>query len=41
MEKLSLKGDENPHLVSKKFVHMHGLDEEMIEVLESLVEEQL
>ena len=41
VEKLCLKGDENPHLVSKKFVHMYGLDDEMIEVLESLVEEQL
>ena len=41
VEKLALKGDENPHLVSKKFVNMHGLEDEMVDVLEELVREQL
>ena len=41
VEKLSLKGNENPHLVAKKFVSMHGLEDSMVDVLESLIDEQL
>jgi hypothetical protein len=38
VEKLQLKGDEDPRLVAKKFVRMHGLAEEMQEVLESIIQ---
>lgn len=41
VEKLALKGNENPYLVSKKFVMTHGLEQEMVEVLAALVKEQL
>jgi hypothetical protein len=41
VEELRLKGDEDPRLVAKKFVRMHGLAAEMQEVLESIIQEQL
>ena len=40
-EKLCLKGHENRRFVAKKFVNVHGLEDSMVDVLESLIDEQL
>lgn len=41
IEQLKLRGDEAPHLVAKKFIRKHALQEDMQSLLEEVISEQL